>query len=54
MKVISPDAFRTTETLGQAQRILHRERRVYVCDFNNPDDAFSRFILTQWQTFQSA
>lgn len=33
---------------------LAAERRVYVCDFNDPDDAFSRFILKQWQTFQSA
>lgn len=27
------------------------ERRVYVCDFSNPDDAFSRFILARWQAF---
>ena len=33
---------------------LAPQRRVYVCDFNNPDDAFSRFILMRWQTFQSA
>ncbi len=25
------------------------ERRVYVCDFRDPDDAFSRFILKRWQ-----
>ena len=33
---------------------LAPERRVYVCDFRNPDDAFSRFILERWQAFQSA
>lgn len=27
------------------------ERRVHVCDFSNPDDAFSRFILARWQAF---
>lgn len=29
------------------------ERRVYVCDFNNPDDVFSRFILERWQKLRS-
>lgn len=27
------------------------ERRVHVCDFSNPDDAFSRFILERWGSF---
>ena len=31
---------------------LNPERRVYVCDFKNPDDEFSRFILKRWQNFQ--
>lgn len=30
------------------------ERRVYVCDFANPDDLFSRFILKQWHLFASS
>lgn len=30
------------------------ERRVYVCDFTNPDDAFSKFIIQRWREFQSA
>ena len=30
---------------------LAEERRVHVCDFSNPDDVFSRFILERWQTF---
>lgn len=30
------------------------ERRVYVCDFRDPNDVFSRFILERWQAFQSA
>jgi len=30
---------------------LPAERRVYVCDFSNPDDAFSRFIISRWQAF---
>lgn len=29
------------------------ERRVYVCDFTNPDDRFSQFILARWRAFQS-
>lgn len=33
---------------------LPEERRVHVCDFSNPDDAFSRFILERWQAFQKA
>jgi len=32
---------------------LPAERRVYVCDFANPDDVFSRFILKRWQQFRS-
>lgn len=30
---------------------LPEERRVHVCDFSNPDDAFTRFILARWQAF---
>lgn len=26
------------------------EKRVNVCDFSSPDDAFSRFIISRWQT----
>lgn len=33
---------------------MPRERRVYVCDFRNPDDLFSRFILGRWRAFRSA
>ena len=33
---------------------LAPERRVYVCDFEDPDDTFSRFILERWRAFQSA
>lgn len=33
---------------------LPTERRIYVCDFKNPDDAFSKFILERWQKFRSA
>lgn len=28
------------------------EKRVTVCDFSNPDDAFSRFIISRWQNFR--
>ena len=28
-------------------------RKVYICDFSNPDDAFSQFIIRQWQAFGS-
>jgi transcriptional regulator with XRE-family HTH domain len=37
----------------QSSARLPAERRVYVCDFSNPDDTFSRFILQRWQEFQS-
>lgn len=30
------------------------DRRIYVCDFQNPNDAFSRFILRRWKAFRSA
>ena len=30
---------------------LPEDRRVYVCDFANPNDAFSQFILRRWQAF---
>jgi transcriptional regulator with XRE-family HTH domain len=32
---------------------LPAERRVYVCDFSDPGDAFSQFILARWQRFRS-
>jgi transcriptional regulator with XRE-family HTH domain len=32
---------------------LPAERRVYVCDFSNPDDIFSQFIVRRWQAFRS-
>lgn len=32
---------------------LPAERRVHVCDFSNPDDVFSQFILQRWQRFRS-
>ncbi len=28
---------------------LSPERRIYVCDFKDPNDAFSQFIIQQWQ-----
>jgi len=34
--------------------ILPPERRVHLCDFANPDDAFSRFILLRWQAFRAS
>jgi hypothetical protein len=30
---------------------LPAERRVHSCDFSDPDDVFSRFILERWQAF---
>jgi transcriptional regulator with XRE-family HTH domain len=33
---------------------LPTERRIHVCDFANPDDTFSQFILTRWKAFQSS
>lgn len=30
------------------------ERRIYVCDFTNPDDVFSRFIIKRWRAFLNA
>ena len=33
---------------------LPPDRRIYVCDFKNPDDAFSEFILARWQAFEAA
>ena len=35
-------------------RNLAPERRVYVCDFKDPDDLFSRFVLERWRAFRSA
>lgn len=32
---------------------LPAERRVYVCNFRDPNDAFSEFIITRWQEFRS-
>lgn len=30
---------------------LPSEKRVYVCDFSNPNDAFSQFIISRWKAF---
>ena len=30
---------------------LPPDNRIYTCDFNNPDDAFSKFIIGRWQRF---
>ncbi len=30
---------------------LPPERRIYVCDFSNPDDVFSQFIIKRWRDF---
>lgn len=35
-------------------RSIPPERAVYVCDFSNPDDIFSRFIIQRWQAFRTA
>lgn len=32
---------------------LPAERRIHLCDFSNPDDAFSQFILTRWRALHS-
>jgi len=32
---------------------LPEKRRVHVCDFSNPDDAFSQFIIKRWREFRS-
>lgn len=28
--------------------------RIFVCDFNNPDDAFSNFIISGWKRFKDS
>jgi hypothetical protein len=33
---------------------LADERRIHVCDFSDPDDKFSRFILQRWKSFRDA
>jgi len=38
----------------QTTRRRPPERRIYVCDFRDPDDTFSRFILQRWQEMLSA
>lgn len=32
---------------------LPPEKRIQVCDFTNPDDAFSKFVTSRWQAFRS-
>ncbi|MBL7186957.1 MAG: helix-turn-helix transcriptional regulator [Phycisphaerae bacterium] len=34
--------------------ILPAERRIYVCDFRNPDDCFTRFVVARWKDFRPA
>jgi hypothetical protein len=36
----------------QSGKKVPEERRIYVCDFKNQDDAFSQFIIKRWQKFQ--
>lgn len=40
-------------TVASGRRIP-AERRIYVCDFSNPDDVFSQFIIQRWKAFRTA
>lgn len=33
---------------------LPMEKRITVCDFSNPDDQFSRFVISRWQKFRKS
>lgn len=35
-----------------SQKHIAPERRIYVCDFRNPDDEFSLFIRERWKQYQ--
>jgi hypothetical protein len=35
-----------------SQMTLPVERRIHVCDFANPNDEFSQFILARWRAFR--
>ena len=45
--------FSYNKNTQQSSNVLPAERRIYVCDFSNPDDVFSQFILQRWQKFRS-
>lgn len=36
----------------ESGKSVQAERRIYVCDFKNPDDAFSNFVIKRWQKFR--
>lgn len=38
----------------QSPASLPAARRIYQCNFADPDDTFSRFIITRWRAFQSS
>ncbi len=40
-----------TNTIPSGEH-LPPERRIYVCDFANPEDQFSQFILNRWNNFR--
>ena len=42
---------RNTIPTPQKQRA---KARIYVCDFSDPDDAFSEFVLAEWKRFGSS
>ncbi len=40
-------------TIASGKTLLP-ERRIYVCDFRNPNDLFAKFILKRWKEFRFA
>jgi len=40
----------TLPTIGD----LPAEQRIHVCNFQNPDDEFSKFIIARWKTFRNS
>ena len=44
--------FSYNENTNPSEKSIAADRRVYVCDFTGPNDAFSRFIREQWQRFR--
>lgn len=45
--------FSYNQNTNQSEDGVDSDRMVYVCDFKDPDDAFSRFIRERWRSFRA-
>ena len=46
--------FSYNKNTASSGKKIPRDRTIYVCDFRDPNDSFSQFIIQRWREFQAA